>query len=107
MVTSHPTETHMKLSETKQQLSKLVNQVAQGQTRIVVEKSGLPVAAIISSEEYARFLLAEEERARRFAVLHRISDALADIPVEEIEAEVARTIAETRARRRGGEAADG
>jgi prevent-host-death family protein len=103
MVSSVPVETRMKLSETKQQLSKLVNQVAQGQTRVVVEKSGLPVAAIISTEEYERFLRAEEERARRFAALHRLSDALADIPVEEIEAEVARTIADTRAHRRGGD----
>jgi hypothetical protein len=71
----------------------------------VVEKSGLPVAAIISTEEYARFLRAEEERAQRFAVLHRISDALADIPLEELEAEVERTIAETRALRRAGNVA--
>jgi prevent-host-death family protein len=99
MAPTTPTETRMKLSDTKQQLSKLVNQVAQGQSRVVVEKSGLAVAAIISTEEYQRFLEMERERAQRFAALSRISAALADVPVDELEAEVARTLAETRASR--------
>lgn len=100
MVTTLPVEMRVKLSDAKQQLSKLVNEVAQGKTRVVVEKSGLPVAAIISTEEYERFLRAEEERARRFAVLDRLSAALADIPVAEIEAEVQRAIEQSRAERR-------
>jgi prevent-host-death family protein len=102
MAPTTPTETRMKLSDTKQQLSKLVNQVAQGQSRVVVEKSGLAVAAIISTEEYQRFLEMERERAQRFAALSRISAALADVPVDELEAEVQRTIEDTRARRRAG-----
>lgn len=102
MATNPPTETRMKLSDAKQQLSKLVNQVAQGQSRVVVEKSGLAVAAIISTEEYQRFVQMDGERAQRFAALSRISAALADVPVDELEAEVQRTIAETRARRRTG-----
>ena len=104
METSTPAETRMKLSDTKQQLSKLVNQVAQGQSRVVVEKSGLAVAAIISTAEYQRFLQLEADRARRFAALSHISAALADIPVDELEAEVQRTIEDTRARRRAGAA---
>ena len=105
MTASTPAETRMKLSDTKQQLSKLVNQVAQGQSRVVVETSGLAVAAIISTAEYQRFLQLEAERALRFAALSRISAALADVPVDELEAEVQRTIEETRARRRAGAAA--
>lgn len=105
MAANPPTETRMKLSDTKQQLSKLVNQVAQGQSRVVVEKSGLAVAAIISTEEYQRFLQLEADRAQRFAAVSRISAALADIPVDELEAEVQRTIDDTRARRRAGAAA--
>ena len=48
-------ETTMKLSDTKQHLSQVINQVARGERRVVVEKSGLPVAAIISVDEYRRF----------------------------------------------------
>ncbi len=99
MVMGPPIETHMNLSDTKQQLSKLVNHVAQGQSRVVIEKSGLAVAAIISTEEYQRFLRLDAERVQRFAALSRISEALADVPLDELEAEVQRTIAETRARR--------
>lgn len=100
MTVAGPTEIRTDISKSTQPLSELIGHVSVGQARVVVEKNGLLVATIISSQEYMRFLLAEEERAQRFAVLHRISDAVADIPVEEIEAELARTIAETRAQRR-------
>jgi prevent-host-death family protein len=93
-------ESRLNLSNTKQHLSKLVNQVARGETRVVIEKSGLPVAAIISMEAYERFQQMEGERARRFAALDRISKALSDLPVETIEAEVERAIAESRERYR-------
>jgi prevent-host-death family protein len=71
-----PRETRMKLTDTKQQLSQVVNQVAQGDTRGVVEKSGLAVAAIISVKDYQRFVEMDAEREERSAAMGRISDAL-------------------------------
>jgi prevent-host-death family protein len=100
-----PVETTMKLTDTKQQLSRVVNRVARGEVRIVVEKSGLPVAAIISAEEYRRFLDAEAQREARFEAIGRISDAFADVPVEELERQVERALTEARARRRAEAAA--
>lgn len=102
-----PTETTMKLTDTKQQLSQVVNRVARGETRVVVEKSGLPVAAIISVEEYRRFKHQEQEAAR--ATLHdafsRFSDAFKDVSDEELERELARAQAEVRAEMRAERAA--
>ncbi|MGE3796771.1 MAG: type II toxin-antitoxin system prevent-host-death family antitoxin [Thermomicrobiales bacterium] len=104
MATTKPGETRANLSDTKQQLSKFVNQVAEGRTRLVVEKSGLPVVAIISNDDYLRLVEMETERERRFTVLQRLSDSLADVPTEELEAEVSRAIAATRARKHSGSA---
>ena len=39
----------MKISEVKNTLSSLVNKVYRNETRVLVEKSGIPVAAIISA----------------------------------------------------------
>lgn len=96
-----PVETTMKLTDTKQQLSQVVNRVARGETRVVVEKSGLPVAAIISMEEYRRFKAHEQERAanhaRLFETLARFSDGFNDVSDEELERELAKAQAEVRA----------
>jgi prevent-host-death family protein len=101
MSASIPIETTMNLSETKQHLSRVVNSVARGEARIVVEKSGLPVAAIISTEEYRRFKRHEEERAavraRMYDALGRFSDAFEDVPDAELERELAKAQAEVRA----------
>src|SRR5680860_788856 len=87
-MSNSPVETRMNLTDTKQHFSQVVNEVARGNSRVVVEKSGLPVAAIISAEEYHRFLALDAERQARFAAMGRISDAFAEVPVEKLEAEV-------------------
>ena len=94
-----PTETTMKLTDTKQQLSQVVNRVARGETRVVVEKSGLPVAAIISAGDYRRFKAQEQETARSTLIeaFSRISDAFKDVPDDDLERELARAQAEVRA----------
>jgi prevent-host-death family protein len=94
-----PVETTMKLTDTKQHLSQVVNRVARGEARVVVEKSGLPVAAIISAEEYRRFKQQEQEAARRdlHAAFTRISEAFKDVPDDELARELARAQAEARA----------
>jgi prevent-host-death family protein len=94
----------MKLTDTKQHLSQVVSRVARGETRVVVEKSGLPVVAIISAEEYRRFKAQEQEQAEKRATLFeafsRFSQAFDDVSDEELECEIAKAQAEVRADRR-------
>lgn len=100
-----PVEEHMKLTDTKQHLSEVVNRVAQGEARVVIEKSGLPVAALVSAEEYRRFVKSDEGWQERTAAMERIGATFADVPFEEIEAEVARALASVRAKIRAERAA--
>jgi len=88
----------MKASDARQRFSDVLSRVYRHEARVVVERSGIPVAAIVSAEDLARLDHYDEERAARFAGLSRISKAFADVPVEELEREVARAIAEMRAR---------
>ena len=84
----------------RSQFSQLLNRVSRRETRVVVEKSGVPVAAIISAqdlEELARF---EAQREKDFAIIDEIRAAFKDVPDEELEREVARAVAEARAKLR-------
>lgn len=92
------TET-MKISDVKQQLNSLVNRVYRQETRVLVEKSGIPVAAIVSADDLRRLERLDEERAERFKVIDEMRAAFRDIPAEEIEQEAARSLAEVRAER--------
>ena len=90
----------MKISDVKNTLSSLVNKVYRKETRVLVEKSGIPVAAIISADDLKRFAQLERERNERFAVIDRMREAFADVPAEEIEREAERSVAAARERRR-------
>jgi prevent-host-death family protein len=94
-----PTTQTMKIPVVKNQLSSLVNQVYRKETRVLVEKAGIPVAASISVDDLRR--LNELDRAwnERTKAVERFSQAFADVSTEEAEAEVARIIAERRQRR--------
>lgn len=95
-----PATRTMKISDVKNTLSRLVNQVYGGQTRVLVEKSGIPVAAIISASDLARFAPLEREREERFAVIDCMRESFRDVPADEIEREAQRSVAAARERRR-------
>lgn len=99
MVETPTTET-MKFTEARQQLSRVVNRVARRETRVLLEKSGVPVAAIVSADDLRRLDEFETRRQEQFQAISRISDAFADISDEELEREVARAVADARAERR-------
>ena len=99
-MSEQPTTQTMKISEVKQQFNRLVNQVYRRETRVMVEKSGIPVAGIVSAEDLRRLDRLDRERAERFKVLEEFGEAFKDVPVDELEREVARALAEVRAERR-------
>jgi prevent-host-death family protein len=94
---SRPSMQTMKISDVKQQLNSLVNRVYHQETRILIEKSGIPVAGIVSVQDLRRLDQLDRERAERFKILDEIGDAFKDVPAEELEREVAKALAEARA----------
>jgi prevent-host-death family protein len=86
----------MKISEVKSTLSSLVNDVCRKKTRILVEKAGIPVAAIVSVDDLEWILRLEREWDERFAVIDEMREAFRDIPPDEIEREVAALVRQTR-----------
>jgi prevent-host-death family protein len=92
----------VKATDARQQFSELVNRVFRERTRVVIERSGIPVAALISAQELERFERLEAERGERFAALEETGRAFGDVPAGELEREVTRAIARVRARGNAG-----
>ena len=90
----------MKASDVRQQWSQLLNQVFTDKKRIVVEKSGIPVAAVISAGDLERLTRLEEQRERNFAILDEIGEKFKDVSVQEIEKEVSKALKQVRAENR-------
>jgi prevent-host-death family protein len=95
-----PVTQTIKASEARQQWGDLLNRVFRKERRVIVEKSGIPVAAVISTDDLARLDRYDRERTERFKALDAVGAAFRDTPPEEIEREVGKALAEVRAEAR-------
>jgi prevent-host-death family protein len=95
-----PVTQTMKISDVKNQLSSLVNRVYRKETRVLVEKSGIPVAALVSAQDLELLARLDAERAERRRIVEAMREPCRDVPPEELEREGERAIAEMRARKR-------
>jgi prevent-host-death family protein len=90
----------MKISEVKNTLSSLVNQVYRKETRVLVEKAGIPVAALVSTEDLKQLARLDAQRAERRRVVDAMRASFRGVPPEEIERETAKAVAEVHAEMR-------
>src|SRR5687767_9323066 len=91
-----PTES-LKFTEARPILSKLLDRVFRREARVRIFKGSVPVAAIVSIRDLERLEEYDRERAEQFEVFHRIGERFTDLSPEEIEEQVAQTIAGIRA----------
>ena len=87
----------MKASDVRSNWSQLLNKVFRGETEIVVEKSGIPVAALVSSQDYQKLQQIKQKREQDFAVINEIRAAFKDQSTEQIYEGVKQSIAKVRA----------
>jgi len=99
-----PTE-RINVTEARRGWSGLLNRVFRREARIVIEKSGIPVAAIISYRDYEAYRRLRARLEERFKALNGLAEPFKDVSPEEIEREVAKAIAEVRAESRERSAA--
>ena len=83
-------------SKAREQFSQLLNKVFRTRTRVIVEKSGVPVAAIVSTQDLQRLDQLEKIRAKRFKALEDSWQAFQDVAPEEVEEEVRRAVGAAR-----------
>ncbi len=90
----------MKASKARQAWSQILTSVHRGEARVIVEKHGVPVAAIVSADDLEQMRRLETEREERFKALDATRAAFKDVPPEELEREVRKAIAAIRAENR-------
>jgi prevent-host-death family protein len=92
----------VKLTEARSTFSAIVNEVYREQDRVIVEKSGIPVAAIVSLADLERLGILDREREERFKLLDEVRAAFAEVDPEELEREALKAVAEVRRQRDAG-----
>ena len=95
-----PVEERIVLPDDDTQLNAIVTRIAENGSRVLIERNGRVVAAIVPNRDYRRFVVWDEGWRERTAAIERISEAFMDVPLAELEAEVDRTVAKVRAERR-------
>jgi prevent-host-death family protein len=93
------TET-MSVSESRKQYSELLNRVYRDQEQVIIEKNGIPVAAIVPISTMKDAESRASRRADLQAALEATRAEFRDIPPEEIEAEIAKAISDVEKSRR-------
>ncbi len=79
-------------------MQSVLNRVFRKETRIVVEKSGIPVAAIASADDLKRLDRLDEQDREAWETLAEMRAPFKAVPAEEIERESDRIITENRQR---------
>jgi len=80
----------------RSQLSDLARKVFRGESRIIIQKSGIPVAALVSLPDLERLALLEERQQEGFAVLDQMREAFADVSPADLERQLRQALAQTR-----------
>ncbi|MEW6683476.1 MAG: type II toxin-antitoxin system Phd/YefM family antitoxin [Nitrospirota bacterium] len=84
--------------QARTRFGEILKNVQSGHARYLVEQGGIPVAGIISAEEFQRLI---QEREARFHVIDEIRAGLPPVSEEEVVTDVASAVAAVRAKRRG------
>jgi len=90
----------MKASVVRDKWSRVLNQIFRKETRVLVEKSGIPVAAIIAPDDLERLQRLAAAWDEPFTALDRTREAFRDVANDELEREIPRAVAEARAQLR-------
>ena len=91
-------------SEARHQWSELLDTVSRRETRVIVQKGGIPVAALVSAEDLERLTRMDTEREARWQIVDEIHARNHDKNPDEVERDVAEALAEVRADQRAQQA---
>ena len=86
----------MKVSDARAQFSQVLNEVFRRQKRVLVEKSGIPVAALVSADDLELLQRMEAQRREDFKIVQESRAAFQDVPDEELQRQVNKAVAEAR-----------
>ncbi len=90
----------VKASEARQHFSELVNRVHDTGVRVIIEKNGAAVAALVSRQDLQRLHTLDQQARAANEAIDRFQHAFAGVPQEDLESEIERAIAAVRLERK-------
>lgn len=84
----------------RQTFSQLLSQVRRDEAPVIIEKSGVPVAAVVPLSMLERERRWDDERAERIALLERLRRPFENVPSGELEREAVAAVTAVRRERR-------
>ena len=87
-------------SDARRQWGQLLDKVFRHETRVIVERRGVPIAALVPIEDLERLTRLEDERAERFRALTESWAAFEGVPAAEVEHGVLNVVERARQKRR-------
>lgn len=84
----------------RQTFSQLLSDVRRDEESVIIEKGGVPVAAVVPLSVLDRDRRWAEEREQRIALLERLRRPFREIPSEELEREAVTAVTAVRQRAR-------
>lgn len=100
MAKQEPGTETMSASDVRQHFASTINKVARDHTQVIIEKNGVPVAAIVPIEHMPRFDPEDAGMLRAAWAVAAMRKAFADVPQEVIEREAEKAIRDVRAEMR-------
>ena len=98
MLDPKPMTQTMEASQAHREWTQVLSQVSRRETRVVVEEEGIPVAAIVSTQDLERLQQLEQQQ-RDLETLRASQAGFKNEPVDEVERQIAEALAEVRAER--------
>ena len=95
-----PSTEAVNASDVRQQFASVLNSVFRHERRVLVEKSGIPVAAVVSTDDLRRLERLDEEDREAMRIVDAMRKPFAGISSDEIEREAANAVADDRAKRK-------
>ncbi len=90
----------MTVSQARQQFSETLNRVYKGEARVIIEKSGIEVGAIVSPADMKKLERLDANRDRLLQAMENLQANFSDLNPEELDQEIEKAIAEVKAERR-------
>ena len=87
-------------AEVRQKLGQIIRQVYNREVRVIVEKGGIPVVAMVSLADFERWTRLDREREERFQVVDEIRNRNLDKEPAEVERDVAEELSTLRREKR-------
>ena len=90
----------MSASDVRQHFGEVVNRVARGEGRVIVEKHGAPAVGLVSMEDVRRLRNRDAEMEARRKLVESFREPFKDVPDDELQAEIDKAFAEIKEERK-------